>query len=145
MTRQMHHVDVRYTITMRRGEPGFVFAAEAINKLQIIYGAFNFNLVLETQPRDVDQTAFEWEEGGRTRCLRLHEQFDSFFRLPSTAALTIVKPGYAVCIRCDPAKTAGFYTDWATSFLTPDIHGFYRQLAAGDRDTVQWQFTATTR
>lgn len=142
LSRRMRHVDVRYTITARRGVDGFVFRAEAMNHMEGAYGAFNFNLVLATQPSDLDETTFTWTEQGQERRRRLSDQFDSFFRLPAVAEMTVVKPYYSVSIRCDPAKTSGFYTDWGPRFLTPDLRGFYRKLNVGERETVEWRFAA---
>ncbi|MDD5704812.1 MAG: family 20 glycosylhydrolase [Kiritimatiellae bacterium] len=145
LSRRMRHVDVRYTITARRGLDGFVFRAEAMNNMEGAYGAFNFNLVLAVQPSDLDETTFAWTEQGQERRLRLSDQFDSFFRLPAVAEMTVVKPDYSVSIRCDPARTAGFYVDWATTFLTPDIRGLYRKMRVGEREVVEWRFAAKRR
>lgn len=145
LSRRMRHVDVRYIVTARKGAPGFTFQAEAVNKLDDAYGAFNFNLILATQPQDFDETAFAWMENGQERRLRLPDIGDSFFRLPAAKEMTVVKPGYSACIGCDPAKTAGFYVDWAQTYLTPDLRGFYRPMRVGEREVVEWRFTAKER
>jgi hypothetical protein len=141
LSRMMLHVDVRYTVTARKGTSGFTFRAEAVNKLEGAYGAFNFNLLLTTQPQDFEETAFAWTEDGRERRLPLPDFCDSFFRLPAVREMTVVKPGYSVCIGCDPAKTAGFYVDWSDAYLTPDVRGLYRIMRVGQREIVEWRFT----
>ena len=142
LARHMFHVDVCYTISLRKGTPGFVFQAQAINKLDAAYGAFNFNLVLAVQREDLEETEFSWlePERGQEHRLRLLDQCDSFFRLPAVDKLTVRKPGYSVSIHSNPAKTAGFYVDWSTAYLTPDLRGFYRKMGLRESETVEWQF-----
>ena len=145
LCRDMAHVTVRYRVRVVRGEPGFRYSAEASNKMANCFGAFNFNLALAVRPEDVDATGFEWEENGVSRDLTLNDQFDSFFVIPAAAGIHVRTRRWEVVIESDPDTTAGYYTDWSTRFLTPDLHGQYRALAPGDRYATTWRFTATAR
>lgn len=144
LSRLLPHVDVCYRVAVRRGTPGFVFDAEATNRLEDAYGAFNFNLPLDMRPQDLDHTDFEWKDAERLQRLTLHEQGESFFRLPPTSELSICRVDHRVRIGSDPERSTGFYVDWGSGFLTPDLRGVYRKLGVGERVTAHWTFRAST-
>ena len=134
LSRSMPHVEVVYTVTVRQDVSGFGFAAEAVNQVEGAYGSFNFNLPLCPPTR---ATTFRWPGGS----LRLGDVRDSFFVLPPSDKLVVDLGRAALAIESDPAQTAGFYTDWAPSFITPDLRGVYRKLREGEHYKASWRFS----
>ena len=141
LKREFYHVVISYRISIEKGKSGFSYEARAKNKLNMVYGAFNFHVWLVSSSSDILQTSFVWQEHGQKKQLTIGEQHDSFFRIPANDSITVNKMDWSMKIVSEPDKTAGYFIDWSTTFLTPDIHGIYRKLSAGDEVKTRWVFS----
>ncbi len=144
VARSFYHVDYRFRIGMRRSEPGFWCEAHAINRLPgpPVAAAFSFNLALALDPEDVGDLAFDWEDGGRHR-LSIAEAATGLVPISARERLDVRSSRWRVSIFSDPAETAGYEADWAPGFyVTPDLHGVYRERAPGEETVARWRFVA---
>ena len=131
-----YHVDVKYLVIVTRGEPGFIFKAEAVNKLDDVWGAWNFNLPLTLLPEDTAAMMLEWDG----KKLNPFHEGNAFFVIPGTDAVTLRRKRIAFTIKADRERTSGYYTSWHTNLITPDLHGKYRKLNSGDTCSAIWEF-----
>ncbi len=136
LSRDMYHVSVKYLITVKKGIAGFTLEVEACNKIDDIYGTFNFNLPLTLTPGDISATTLEWEG----KCISPVDVGDTFFVIPATGELVVRRPRISLAIAADKNKTSGFYADWRTVFITPDLRGKYQKLKAGEFYRTAWSF-----
>jgi hypothetical protein len=147
VSRSFYHVDYPCRIGMRRGEPGFHCEAHAINRLPgpPVAAGFSFNFALALDPEDVAGLTFEWEEGGHRR-LSIGEAAAGLVPVSARERLDVLSARWRVSIFSDPAETAGYEADWAPGFyVTPDLHGVYRERQPGEETTVRWRFEAVLR
>jgi hypothetical protein len=135
LSREMTHVDVRYKITVNKGQSGFIFEAKATNKIEDAYGTFSFNLPLSVKPERLDEVEIE----GESKYLKLADQRDSFLVIPPSDKLTVKINGLTLSIDSNKTKNAGFYTDWSSRFITPDLRGIYQKLKAGEEYVTSWK------
>lgn len=137
--RSFPHVDIDLTITIRRGQPGFAYEARGRNRLADVPAAFNFNLPLAIHGvDDLDQLEIRWRGGGWS----LRRQPESAFWIGGPSTVLVRNGRWAVHIRSTPAETAGFFVDWSTNYLTPDVHGCYRPRKLNETVTTHWQLMA---
>jgi hypothetical protein len=135
---ELAHVAVRYHITMEKGLSGFIYRATARNKLPSVYAAFSFNALLQRATTDLSEGELWWARQSGRESTTVERQAATGFWLPVRGPLTVQTTGHAVRIDADPAQTAGYFVDWGVDWITPDIHGVYRRLAAGQEIAVQW-------
>ena len=138
LTKEMYHVAVEYTIIVRKDESGFIFTANAVNKIDNAYGMFSFNLPLSFSIADIATSAFNWECGGK---MLLRNVRDTFVVIPAKHFLNISKSDIELKIESNPKLTAGFYTDISPCYITPDLRGYYQKLSHGDLYSTVWKFT----
>ncbi len=140
LSRSFYHVDITYRISIQKGMSGFSYSLTAVNKLDSTYGAFNFNLPLSFCDAEIRDTSLEWEEGQQSHRLPFADVKDSFFVIPAKRSVKVRKRNYLLTIDCGDAGAAGFYVDWSTTFITPDLHGEYKPLRKGDVTEAAWTF-----
>ena len=111
-----------------------------MNKLDFTYGAFNFNLPLSLCDSELNSTSLQWEEKNQLQSLSFKDVKNSFFVIPSKRLVQVKKQNYLLTIDCGEVGGSGFYVDWSSTFMTPDLHGIYRPLKKGDVTETQWAF-----
>ncbi|MEI8245960.1 MAG: family 20 glycosylhydrolase [Lentisphaerota bacterium] len=140
LSRSFYHVDVTYRISIRKGTTGFSYYLKAVNKLDFTYGAFNFNLPLSLCDSELNSTSLQWEEKNQLQSLSFKDVKNSFFVIPSKRSVHVKKQNYLLTIDCGEVGGSGFYVDWSSTFMTPDLHGSYKPLKKGDVTETQWAF-----
>jgi len=128
---------LRYEI--QAGRSGWICEARAVNRLPGIQATWNFNMILPADPHDLDKTFLEWA-GGRTT---LAEKGQTVWWVDATEGVSVDWVVGRVEIKCEHEKTAGFFVDWFLPYVTPDLHGVYHQLAAGNELSARWSFTVS--
>lgn len=137
LTRSLYHVDVNYLISVQKGRSGFIFEAEAVNKLDNAIAMFGFNLPISYVPDSMENVSLLWEVGQ----MRLSDARDGFLVLPARKFLKVVRSDCALKISVESEKTAGFYMDMHRGFITPDLRGEYTHLKRGEKHNVKWEFS----
>jgi len=108
-----------------------------VNRLSGVRATWNFNMILPADPHDLDKTLLEWA-GGRTT---LAEKGQTAWWVDAPEGISVDWVAGRVEIQCEDKKTAGFFVDWFLPYVTPDLHGVYHQLAAGEELSARWSFT----
>lgn len=140
LSRKMYHVDVEYKIVASKGRSGFRVEAVAVNKIDGACGTFSFNLPLAIGSDELTEA----EISSESKQIKLKDIRDSFFVFPPCAKLAVKKRNLTFSIESDIAKCSGFYTDWSSSYLTPDFRGVYKKLDKGETSKVTWDFSMET-
>ena len=136
LSREMYHVTVKYNVIVKKDSAGFGIELEACNKIEDAYGAFNFSLPLSLNN---DDSALMTLESENTK-INPVKSGDTFFVIPPTGELLIRKPDISLAITVDKNKTAGFYTEWRVSFISPDLRSKYQKLKKGQSYNTAWHF-----
>ena len=143
LKRRFYHVDICYRISITKGKPGFCFEARAKNSMDFAYGAFSFSLPLEFSVDAINHMVFSWQENSEQKELVLASEINSFFKIPARKELTISQKGLALKIESEEDKTAAYFVDWSSRYLTPDLHGIYRPLVKGEESKAKWTFSVS--
>ena len=141
LTRSLYHVDVTYRISIKKGTTGFSYSLKAVNKLDFTYGAFSFNLPLSFNVSEINSTSLLWNDDKQLHKLPFSEVKASFFVVPSRRSVQVKKQNYLLSIDCGEVGGSGFYVDWSSTFMTPDLHGIYKPLKKGAVTETQWTFS----
>jgi len=127
-------------IAIERGQPGFMYEARCVNRLEHAFGAFNFNLPLAFGLDDLTNLKLVWSDHGQPREATVAGQGESAFWIPARGPLTMRRPGGSLHIDAAAAQTAGYFVDWNVGCITPDLHGIYRPLEVGEETVTSWRF-----
>ena len=141
--RSLPQVDIRLRVEIKRGESGFHYEARGINRLENAWSAFNFSLPVTFYKEDVEKVRFSWNEGRQLRETSISGEVQSAFWIPAAGNLRLVIPDVcAIQIEADSSQTAGYFVDWASGCITPDLHGVYRPRRVGEEVIARWRFSA---
>lgn len=133
------HVSVCYRIVVRRGKSGFVFAAQARNHLDRVRAGFNFNLVLALE--DWSRTRLDWKRGTRPGSVDFSTGPETAFWVDSPDNLLVENGAWKLRIAPEKEKCRGYFVDWGTHWITPDLRGLPGLLRAGEWASAKWIFS----
>lgn len=125
------HVDVRYRVSIERGTSGFLFEAEAVNRLENIHAGWNFNLPLVWDA--ASHSVLSWGNG------EVAGNEPQWY--PDVKTVHLATPHWNLDIVPKPGETAGCFVDRGRDWITPDLHGLYRPRKIGETIRTQWRFS----
>jgi hypothetical protein len=138
LSKKLYHVEVNYSIEVRKGHSGFIYQCQALNKIDNTYGTFSFNLPLKLNERKFHETCIIPDN---LKEIQLIKQRDIFFVIPASKKLIIRDGEIDFNIDICNGESAGFYVNLHPNMITPDLRGKYRRMNKNDQYKCSWKFS----